>query len=350
MGARTDWAAIAGDVAIALLGEPSSATQRELRFRRRGSVSVDLTHGLWFDYEADTGGGVLDLVMREHGCGKAGALAWLEAGGFLHGHSPLRGREGLSSEPPLAPAGALAARLWGSAVCADDSPGHVYLAGRWAWPPAGTGPELALSVRWLPAGAVAADPALKWRGVPVGAAGALVFAWRRWEEPATPVAVSLLAVNEAGERVGWFGERRVKMRTAGSRTEAVFETRPGAGTDALHVCEGEVDALALCLSPWCGPGRIIAAGGTSGLRRVGTLGNSAVTIHADGDAPGRAGAERARHAVSGRECRIQWYGPGEDPASTLAGWVGERAAIYENESGLSREQSARLAWEELLWP
>ena len=346
MDARFEWPAIAGDVALALLGEPSSATGRELRFGRRGSLSVDLQHGCWFDHEAGTGGGVLDLVMREQNCDRAGALAWLEAGGFLPGHAPLRAQESLS-EPPSASATPLAARLWDSAVGADDSSGRIYLARRWAWPPAGIGPELPPSVQWLPAGAVAANPALKWRDVPVGAVGALVFAWRKGPKL---VAVSLLAVSETGARVGWFDKQRVKVRAVGSRTGAVFEARPGAGTDTLHLCEGEVDGLALSLSPWCVPGRIVAVGGTSGLRRVETLGSGAVTIHADGDAPGRAGVERARHVVSSRKCGIEWYGPGEDPASSLAGWVGERAAIHEFEAGLPREESTRLAWQRLLLP
>ena len=129
MDARFEWPAIAGDVALALLGEPSSATGRELRFRRRGSLSVDLQRGCWFDHEAGTGGGVLDLVMHEQNCDRAGALAWLEAGGFLPGHAPPRAQESLS-EPPSASATPLAARLWDSAVGADDSSGRIYLARR----------------------------------------------------------------------------------------------------------------------------------------------------------------------------------------------------------------------------
>ena len=236
MDGRFEWPAIAGDVALALLGEPSSTTGRELRFGRRGSLSVDLQRGCWFDHEAGTGGGVLDLVMREQNCDRAGALAWLEAGGFLPGHAPPRAQESLS-EPPSASADPLAARLWTSAVAADDSLGRIYLARRWAWPPAGIGPELPPSVQWLPAGAVAADPALKWRDVPVGAAGALVFAWRK---ATMRVAVSLLAVSETGARVGWFDKQRVKVRAVGSRTGAVFEARPGAGTDTLRSISAKV--------------------------------------------------------------------------------------------------------------
>ena len=72
-----DWPAIAGDVARALLGEPTSRTRSELRYGRRGSLSVRLDSGTWFDFEAGEGGGVLDLVRRELQCDTAAALAWI---------------------------------------------------------------------------------------------------------------------------------------------------------------------------------------------------------------------------------------------------------------------------------
>ena len=62
-----DWPALMPDVAVALLGEPSSRTGRELRYGRRGSLSVDLAGGHWFDHEAGEGGGVVELVTRERG-------------------------------------------------------------------------------------------------------------------------------------------------------------------------------------------------------------------------------------------------------------------------------------------
>ncbi len=40
--AVTDWVAVMGDVAVALLGEPNAAlsSERELRYGRRGSLAV----------------------------------------------------------------------------------------------------------------------------------------------------------------------------------------------------------------------------------------------------------------------------------------------------------------------
>ena len=92
-----DWPAIVGDVARALLGEPSSATRTELRYGHRGSLSVDVEHGRWHDFEAGEGGGVLDLVARERGS-RAAALAWLEAEGFIGQRNPALRAAGSHSE------------------------------------------------------------------------------------------------------------------------------------------------------------------------------------------------------------------------------------------------------------
>ena len=64
-------------VALRLLGEPNErlSTPGELRFGTRGSLSVDLEKGRWFDHEANTGGGVLNLIERETGEPVAGGAA-----------------------------------------------------------------------------------------------------------------------------------------------------------------------------------------------------------------------------------------------------------------------------------
>ena len=54
-------------VAKAILGEPNQklSSKSELRWGNRGSMSVDLVKGTWFDHEAEEGGGVIDLIKRE---------------------------------------------------------------------------------------------------------------------------------------------------------------------------------------------------------------------------------------------------------------------------------------------
>ena len=244
--------------------------------------------------------------------------------------------------------------LWAAAAPADDSPGRVYLAWRRAWPPAGTGPNLPASVRWLDDGDPDRDPAAKWYGLPRGAAGALVFAW--WpstnaDPNADPVAVSLEALDAGGERPDQAGTGKRWRRTVGRRTGAVFEARAARGEDTpVHVAEGEVSALALALAPWCGPGAVVAAGGTPGLRRAGELAGASVVLHADGDGDGRGAVERARRAIeaSGRSCSIAWYAIGADPTDALGEWLTERAAIREFDGGEARAEADRGAWTDLL--
>jgi hypothetical protein len=54
------WASIIEPVARELLGEPNGklSNGKELRFGTRGSMSVDLEKGVWFDNETKQGGGV----------------------------------------------------------------------------------------------------------------------------------------------------------------------------------------------------------------------------------------------------------------------------------------------------
>lgn len=73
------------EVATALLGKPDKelSSGAVLRWGSRGSFKVDVPPGVWHDKEANEGGGVLALVMREKGCDKAGALGWLESEGLI---------------------------------------------------------------------------------------------------------------------------------------------------------------------------------------------------------------------------------------------------------------------------
>ncbi len=74
-----------GPVARALLGEPNASlsTKQELRWGNRGSFSVRLDKGTWFDNEAGEGGGVLDLVQQQRRVDKPAALDWLREQGHL---------------------------------------------------------------------------------------------------------------------------------------------------------------------------------------------------------------------------------------------------------------------------
>lgn len=207
------------------------------------------------------------------------------------------------------PKAALVARLWARSVPADASAGRVYLARRFAWPPHGIGPDQPATVRWLPYGAARGrEPAAKWYGLPDGAVGALGFAWRRpGEADPAPVALTLMAVDAAGDRVTWPSRRRHKVHTVGERGGLAFEVRAvaqaalGAGFLVQHVAEGEADALALSLAPWCAAGPVYATGGTAGMRQAAAIfaatGSGPVVIHADAGAVGGGIAGYAQAGV-----------------------------------------------------
>jgi hypothetical protein len=67
-------------VARILLGEPNQAlsSKLELRYGSRGSLSIDLKKGTWYDHEVGKGGGTLDLVERQTGLHEGERFEWLE--------------------------------------------------------------------------------------------------------------------------------------------------------------------------------------------------------------------------------------------------------------------------------
>ena len=85
-------------------------------------------------------------------------------------------------------------RLWEAATCADMTPARVYLARRGCWPGRHVRVPLpAQSVRWL------AREAAGWHGLPPGAAGAVVFAWRPSSlDESELAAVTLVALDARG--------------------------------------------------------------------------------------------------------------------------------------------------------
>lgn len=83
---NADFASIIIDVAKHFWGEPNPklSSKMELRWGGQGSRAVFLDGpGNWKDFEADIGGGVIDLVMTERKCTKAEAITWLEGENFI---------------------------------------------------------------------------------------------------------------------------------------------------------------------------------------------------------------------------------------------------------------------------
>lgn len=74
-----DWAAHAEDVATALLGKPEYVNKggKEWRFGKKGSLSVDLQKGTFFDHETNESGGIHELIKAKLGLEGPEAVAWL---------------------------------------------------------------------------------------------------------------------------------------------------------------------------------------------------------------------------------------------------------------------------------
>ncbi|WP_336491301.1 AAA family ATPase [Methylobacterium nigriterrae] len=66
-------------VARILLGEPNRrlSTAKELRYGTHGSLAIDCGRGIWFDHEAQKGGGVLDLIRDRTGLANGEAIEWM---------------------------------------------------------------------------------------------------------------------------------------------------------------------------------------------------------------------------------------------------------------------------------
>ena len=69
----------ASEIAVELLGKPTFRAGQEWRWGRKGSLAVVVAGakaGMWFDHEAGTGGGLVDLVARTLGLSRREALDW----------------------------------------------------------------------------------------------------------------------------------------------------------------------------------------------------------------------------------------------------------------------------------
>ena len=212
-----------------------------------------------------------------------------------------------------------------------------YLADRLCWPPAALRIPPPKTVGWLSARALSRSELSG--SVPPGAVGAIMFLWARLGRR-VPAALTLMALNARSERLLWFGT--AKTRAVGPRKGTAFaarDPRPGAET---HICEGEIDALALA---WTAPGGCLAAGGTSGLLAAANEFAGDAVLHADGDPDGRKFAEIARHKAAA--AKVVFCPTGHDPASEHAAMIDERAAIREYDGGLPRDQALAAAWQDL---
>ena len=299
----TLYAAISAQVALSLLGEPNAGMSRgvDLRFGRRGSISIDTSTGRWFDHQAGAGGGVLDLVMRETGRDRAGAVGWLREGGYLD-HAP-RAPQCAPTPPDPRPSTLTAAvRLWNSARALAGSPGERYLDSR--------------GIGWI-----ADSPALRYHGFarhPSGVLAPAVVAPVVLADGAfSGVHRTYLQVDGSG-KANLSPDKAMLGRCSGGAVRLVEAIDGG-----LLVGEGiESTAAAARLLGWAGSAwAALSTSGMLALRIPGRV--RAVTIAGDRDGPGlKAAAALARRIeAAGRTVAIVVPDKGgADFADELAAW------------------------------
>ena len=355
----TDWETHAPAIAVALLGEPAERRGDEWRWRGEGggkrSLAVNVRKAVWRDHSLELGGHLSLLIERVLGVDWKGRNEWLVAGGFREPWRPGRRRptaagraraaavaEQRREERERAAAARQAADVadasrrvwraanaWDRAIAADPgTPAHTYLCGRGVWP---SFEPLPPSVRWR-CGAEdlfvrGEDGVLR----PLeGAAGIVLWVL---EDAVTRngSAVGVEALDAAGKTTS------PRLReTWGVRSGAWFVPVPLSEPSGLVLVEGAVDALAVAAAL---SGRGLAVAATDGaamtdalVEAVGAL-SIPVVLLADGDTPGVRGAhgnaDRLRGA--GAHVVVQSCAWGEDPASCIAGWIGEALALGQDE-------------------
>ena len=172
---------------------------------------------------------------------------------------------------------------------AGDSPARVWLVRAGVWP---ADPKVSLptGVSWVP-------HRLLERALPSGAAGAVMFSlWRAGALPrGLARALVLRPLTLFGEPVG---ERVV----VGDPCGAVFEPREASKGGAIHLCEHELDALALVRSGVTGSVRSPAVPAWR-VALAADVHERPVVVHTRS----AAAAERfkARLASAGRACTVR---------------------------------------------
>lgn len=339
MTGSVDWASVLRVVATSLVGEPTRKTATEWRFRRRGSLSVNVAGehaGQWFDFEAGVGGGGVDLVTHLMGCDRAAAVAWLQDQRLL----PDTPNRNVSHHPVASPKPvaeqvervdhsdriAWARTTWGMSEAIPrqaDHPVRRWLARRHLWHP-----EIPVldGLRWLPATAE--------RRRHSGAGSIVVLAaepmeWTlSWPQLPPPRGVQLIAVAfdgvaaELETRSGWLGKQSRGVLTD---CVALFGNPIWEETTALvRIAEGAADTLALA-SRYEGPA--LATLGTGAMRSdslASWLSNApqGAVIHCDDDPGGQRAAADLRRAVRAAGGRCAAVLPGvndaKDPAAAAA--------------------------------
>ena len=350
MTSSVDWASVLRVVATSLVGEPTRKTSTEWRFRRRGSLSVNVAGehaGQWFDFEAGVGGGGVDLVTHLMGCDRAAAVAWLQdqrllpdTPGRTASHHPVAPPKPVEAQAERADHSdriSWARTTWGMSEAIPrqaEHPVRRWLARRHLWHPEIPVPD---GLRWLPA------VAERRRHSGVGSIVVLVaepVEWSlSWPQLPPPQGVQLIAVAPDGmaaeleTRSGWLGKqsRGVLTDCVAVFGNPIWEE----ATVPVRIAEGAADTLALA-SRYAGPA--LATLGTGAMRSdslsswLASAPQGAV-IHCDDDPGGQRAAADLRRAVRTAGGRCVAVLPAADDAKDPAA----AAAFFPPLTGLPPE-------------
>jgi putative DNA primase/helicase len=264
-------------VTIALLGQPSSASRRELRFGRRCSFALrrdGAKRGRWYDHERGEGGDMLNLLAREHGVrlGDAVRIAKRDYLGDGIIASPLP-RPALQQADESGTKEA-ALRIWQEGVALAGTLGERYF----------------LDYRRLDIRTLDLDHVLRWHD-----RCQCIVALMTTPAEDKPSGIHRTFLN---------ADRSKRDRKMLGRAGVIRLSRDDAVTGGLGITEGVEDGLAVLLSGWS---PIWAAGSAGAIRRFPVLtGIDSLTIFADADAAGLEAAQecQGRWAAAGKEARI----------------------------------------------
>ena len=340
MSGKVEWASFVDGALVELLGEPVERVGAEWRWPSpsggRRALCVNVSKCIYADHSAGTGGHV-SALFDEHLGGWRSRNDWLEERGWKDKPDFLRrggagpvSRARQARPPVVAPApdpigaavqddgrkAAFAASLWSAGQPAAGTLANAYLEARCAWP---AGEPLPGTVRWL--------PWTRWPGRlprwwPEGAAGAVLWGFA----PMGSGEVAAVGVEVLDEKAARVVPRQ--RRVYGHQRGTAFNAAPGRN-GRLVLVEGAVDALAVAAV--LVDASVYAVGGRFSVPLEAGQG---VVLLADGDAPGRRGAAAAavRMRAQGVAVRVEGCAPDEDPGSVVAGWVGERIALGQDEA------------------
>lgn len=269
----------ADEIAVALLGKPSTVSHSELRWGRRGSLALSRNgqrRGLFMDHERGAGGDVIDLIRREYG---VNFMTALEIGSQILGGSVQPLSVSLPETPTTSRQDAavrlrIALQLWVEATPLAGTLGERYF----------------LEHRGVEISSLPLDHALRWN-----AHKRAIVALMTDAVSGMPVGVHRTFLDPDGRKL----DRKMLGRQGVIRLSADEEI-----CSAIGIAEGIEDGLSIRVSGWS---PVWVATSAGAIARFPTLaGIQALTIFADADDAGRKAANTcaARWQEQGREVRI----------------------------------------------